>query len=102
MPWRVPNSAPLPSMTMKPNLSNKGFIVGQRENERRAASDRPVVVGEQGGEGLRVKLVVAEVEGRVDRLERLKVDVDFFLLPLVRDDGAAVSRCTPSAARAFP
>jgi len=37
-----------------------------------------------------MELIVAQVERRVNRLERLEVDVDLFLLPLVGDNGAAV------------
>ena len=41
-------------------------------------------------ERLGVELVVAEVERRVDGLERLKVNVDFALLVLVCQNGPAV------------
>ena len=37
-----------------------------------------------------MKFVVAEIQRSVDRLEGLKVDVDFLLLALVRHDCAAV------------
>jgi len=50
----------------------------------------PVVVCQKSRESFRVELIVAQVERRVDRLERLEVDVDLFLLPLVGDNGAAV------------
>ena len=50
----------------------------------------PVVVSQQSRQRLGVKLVVAEVERRVDRLEGFEVDVDLLLLALVRDDRAAV------------
>lgn len=39
---------------------------------------------------LGVELVVAEIEGRVDGLERLEINVDLLLLSLGRDDGTAV------------
>jgi len=49
-----------------------------------------VVVGEQGSEGLRVELVVAQVKRRVDGLEWLEVYVHLLLLALLCDNGAAV------------
>lgn len=39
---------------------------------------------------LSVKLVVAEVQGGVDWLKRLKVDIDFLLLAFLCHNGAAV------------
>lgn len=44
------------------------------------------VVSQQLAEGLRVELVVAQVQGRVDGLERFKVNVDFALFALVGED----------------
>lgn len=52
------------------------------------------VVRQQGLQRLRVELVVAEVQRRVDRLERLKVNVHLLLLALVRHDRAAVHHKT--------
>jgi len=49
-----------------------------------------VVVGEQGSEGLRVELVVAQVQRRVDGLEWLEVYVHLLLLALLCDNCAAV------------
>lgn len=45
---------------------------------------------EQFAERLCVELVVAEVQGRVDGLERLKIYVDLFLLAVLRQDGTRV------------
>lgn len=39
---------------------------------------------------LGMELVVTEVQGGVDWLKRLKVDIYFFLLPFVCNNGAAV------------
>lgn len=43
---------------------------------------------------LSVKLVVAEVQGSVDRLKRLKVDVNFLLLAFLCHNGATVHNQT--------
>mmetsp|Transcript_18612 Transcript_18612/g.70402 ORF Transcript_18612/g.70402 Transcript_18612/m.70402 type:complete len:297 (-) Transcript_18612:283-1173(-) len=51
---------------------------------------KALVVREQVVQRLGVELVVAEVERRVDRLERLEVNVHALLLALLRDDRAAV------------
>ena len=61
-----------------------------RNPDRELKGQAPVVVGQKSRESLRVELVVAEVERRVDRLEGLEVDVDLLFLALVGDDGAAV------------
>ena len=54
--------------------------------------DKPVLLVRlhQLRQRFRVKLVIAQVQRRVDRLERLKVNVHFPLLPLVRDHRAGV------------
>jgi hypothetical protein len=49
-----------------------------------------LVVFEEFLEGFCVEAVVAEVEGCVDGLERLKVKVDLLLLALLGEDGTAV------------
>lgn len=43
---------------------------------------------------LSVKLVVAEVQGGVDRLERFKVNVNFLLLAFLSHNGATVHNQT--------
>ena len=49
-----------------------------------------IVVLKELVERLGVKFVVAQVQARVDLFERLKVDIHFFLLSLLRQDRSAV------------
>mmetsp|Transcript_13143 Transcript_13143/g.55199 ORF Transcript_13143/g.55199 Transcript_13143/m.55199 type:complete len:508 (+) Transcript_13143:683-2206(+) len=51
-----------------------------------------VVALQELGEHLRVELVVAHVQRRVDGLEGLEVDVQLLLLALIRQHGAAVNQ----------
>ena len=50
----------------------------------------PVVISQESGQGLGVEFVVTKVQGSVDWFEGFEIDVDFFLLTLLSDNGAAV------------
>lgn len=63
------------------------------EERARAIHDEEAeaaVVGEQRRERLRVELVVAQIQRRVDRPEWLEVDVHLALLPVLRENRPAV------------
>ena len=141
MPASVPKSEPLPSITMKPNLSSDSSsscnawsgararvrarvraalmrhhrcrAVGEAVSGGASAQQKGVESAGGGGGGawrwalgagrrcapqgggqaaahLGVELVVAQVEGGVDRLEGLEVDVHLLLFVVVRQNCAAV------------
>ena len=92
LPCSVPNRAPLPSITenIERCVNTKRPHFKHPHSQSLTNEPESVVVCQQRGEGLGVKFVVAEVQRGVDGLEGLKVDVDFLLLALVRDDRAAV------------
>jgi len=70
-------------------MQHLAMIPGQRPVQAPVPvhHDKPVLLVRlhQLRQRFRVKLVIAQVQRRVDRLERLKVNVHFPLLPLVRD-----------------
>ena len=49
-----------------------------------------VVISQQSSQSFGVELVITKIKRGVDGLERLKINVDFLLLALLGDDGAAV------------
>jgi len=58
--------------------------------EEECEIESPLIRLQQLIQGLRVEFVVAEIEGGVDGLERLKVDIELLFLVVVRHDGACV------------
>ena len=62
----------------------------RKTRERKKKKHTPRVRLEQLRERLGVELVVAEVQARVDRLERLEVDVELLLLAVVGHHGPRV------------